>query len=99
MNRDTQTTMTVGDMSIEALAASIKTDITKGSEERQPKGFYSSEELAKQWGIGLSVARQRIKRAMALGKYEIVTVKKMCAGGWAKPVPYYGLKRSQATKV
>lgn len=62
------------------------------TEEPMPKGYFSSRELARQYGTVQRVSQKWISELMANGKLDVLFVRRKTNGVFVKKIPVYKFK-------
>jgi hypothetical protein len=68
------------------------------TEEEMPKGFFSSAELARSYGIVQRVSQKWISELMAEEKMEVLFVRRKINGTFIKKIPVYKFKNKSDEK-
>lgn len=67
-------------------------------EETMPKGFFSSAEMAKQYGTVQRVSQRWLSQLMSEGKMEVRFVRRKINGVFVKKIPVYKFKTKSYEK-
>lgn len=67
----------------------------KEIEPEVPKGFYTTDELARHLGKSASTTGRLIRELLAAGKLDVKTIKRPTSGGVYKPVRHFRPKKGK----